>query len=204
MVYSTPPHLHSGIHNESACHTQSIICKDPPPGCYGNSRSRRERWPVQGGGPRKGDSRNGGPGGWQGEEADTLGNLYNYPQERRKRVGEAGWLFPRGRRGHTHRSGEPPRARRSFVISQSYCHPSATTSTLLLSARQLLHACSGSARRMFMPCIRTTLSSPMPRQGIRYYPYVERSWIAFKGEEFLHGERALDAEIAQKGILDRM
>lgn len=32
------PHLHEHT-NESACHTQSIICKDPPPGCHGNSRA---------------------------------------------------------------------------------------------------------------------------------------------------------------------
>ena len=62
-VQHTSTSTHSGIHNESACHTQSIICKDPPPRCYGNSRNRRERWPVaEGGGPRKGDSRDGGPG----------------------------------------------------------------------------------------------------------------------------------------------
>lgn len=43
-------HTNTSIPNESACHTQSIICKDPPPGCHGNSgagargaRRREER-----------------------------------------------------------------------------------------------------------------------------------------------------------------
>lgn len=57
----------------------------------------------------------GGPGrgGKRGEGAGTLGNLYNYPprsdeRSRRRRR----WVTLRGGRGHTHRSGEPPRARR--------------------------------------------------------------------------------------------
>lgn len=53
--------------------------------------------------PRKGDSR--------GEGADTLGNLYNYPQgaEGEGKGEGKGWVTLGGR-GHTHRSGEPPRA----------------------------------------------------------------------------------------------
>lgn len=49
-------HTNTSIPNESACHTQSIICKDPPPGCHGNlgagargarrreERSKRRTW----------------------------------------------------------------------------------------------------------------------------------------------------------------
>lgn len=76
-------------------------------------------------------------------EADTLGNLYNYPQgqpeaagggtrgQGSEQKGGRGWLSVEKAGAHTSIRGTTPRSQGSFVISQSYCHPSTTLRSLL-------------------------------------------------------------------------
>lgn len=88
-------------------------------------------------------------------------------------------------RGTTPRSfvisrGERERKRERTIATHPPSHPLPWT-----PPGKLVHACSGSARRMFMPALKPPFllrASPF-REGREYYPYVDRSWIAFKSEE---------------------
>lgn len=107
--------------------------------------------------------------GWlRGEGADTLGNLYNYPQKGWGRRVRRSWVTLGGR-GHTHRSGEPPRApssSRGERERENYCHPSTIPPPPVNTTRETRACLQWLCPANVYACIKTTLSSScLPVQG---------------------------------------
>lgn len=139
-----PTYTYTSIHNESACHTQSIICKDPPPGCHGNlgagARGARRREERGRSGKRRVKRRQrrwrrfGGNVGWK---QTLLEICITTPRggQRRWVAGGArgcrGWLSVEKAGAHTSIRGTTPRPGLLRHLSELYCHPSTTLLSLL-------------------------------------------------------------------------